>query len=256
MKDRPKLPDGTPVYDHTGIESEFRGPLDAGVHLEEIERFLGEFLGEQAGVFHEIISDKVHLDVLIFPPNELKENWTFVTSGMSDLPMNVPDDLGPREDFERAELVFTLPVTWFTAGSDGMISEDQLAQPDKYWPIGLLKFIARLPHEYDSWVWRTHTFVADGDPPEPYSTNTRMSGSILFSPLSWPDDKRVLETASGTKINFFCIIPLHPDEMMLKLNKGVDALVDGLGAAGVTDVLDAGRPSTVKKKRFFGFLGR
>ncbi|TPI45194.1 suppressor of fused domain protein [Mesorhizobium sp. B2-9-1] len=254
MIKRSKLPDGTSVYDYTGARTEFRGPTDVAVYLEEIQESLGEFLGEQAGVFHEIISDKVHLDLLVFPPNDIKNNWTLVTSGMSDLPMNAPDNLHPRQDFERAELVFMLPATWFAAGENGMISENQLADPNKYWPIRLMKSLARMPHDYGSWIWSSHTVASQGSPPEPYADNTKMSGVILLRPPSWPEGRDVLRAVDGTKINFFAVVPLHADEMTLKLNKGVKALIIALDSAGVSDVLDAGRPSIVKKKRYLGLF--
>ncbi|TPI34169.1 suppressor of fused domain protein [Mesorhizobium sp. B3-1-6] len=249
-----KLPNGTSVYDYTGVRTEFRGPTDVAVYLEEIQGFLGEFLGEQAGVFHEIISDKVHLDILVFPPNEVRNNWTLVTSGMSDLPMNVPGNLHPREDYERAELVFTLPASWFAAGENGMIPENQLADPNKYWPIRLMKSLARMPHDYGSWIWSSHTVASQDGPPEPYAENTKMSGVILLRPPSWPDKRDILRAADGTKVNFFAVVPLHADEMTLKLNKGVEALIIALDTAGVSDVLDAGRPSAVKRKRYLGLF--
>lgn len=253
---RTQLPDGTRLSVHQADDYEFRPPKDVGVHLEEIEAFLGSFLGKQAGVLHEIISDKVHLDVLVFPPNEARSNWTFVTSGMSDLPMNVPDGLEPREDFELAELVIALPANWFAGDPDGMISDAEFSQPEKYWPIRLLKSLARLPHDFDSWVWESHTFVSEGSSPEPYDSTTRMSGSILFPMIGWPDGNHVLTTADSKRINFFSIVPLHADEMTYKLNKGEAALANALDAAGVTEVLDAGRPSSIRKKGFLGFLRR
>jgi hypothetical protein len=254
MANEPQLPDGTRIFRHRDDGYEFEGPQYAGLHLEEIEAFLGGFLGEQAGVFHEIISDKVHLDILMFPPNEKRSNWTFVTSGMSDLPMNVPEDIEPRSDFELAELAIALPSDWFVRRPDGMIADEELSMPEKYWPIGLLKFIARLPHHFGSWVWESHTFVADGTPPEPYDSSTKMSGSILLPMIGWPEGKHLLTTSDGKKINFFSVVPLHADELTLKLNKGVEALANALDAAGVTDVLDAARPSSVRKNRFLGFL--
>ncbi|MER9894966.1 suppressor of fused domain protein [Mesorhizobium sp. M0119] len=248
-----QLPSGAPIYRHKADDAgDWHAPLYAGRYIEEIEPFLGGFLGQQAGVFHEILSDKIHLDILIFPPNDKRNNWTFITSGMSDLPMNVPEGLHPRSDFEFAELFIVLPADWFKASEDGMVPEDQLKEEAKYWPIGLLKFLARLPHEYGSWVWASHTFVS-AEPPEPYHSSTRLCASLLVDAnICWISGSNTLRTKDGNKINFFCILPLYADELTIALNKGVDSLAPLLDRAGVNEVIAPNRSSVVPRKRFLG----
>ncbi|WP_262922976.1 suppressor of fused domain protein [Hymenobacter cellulosilyticus] len=60
-------------------------------------------------MFHEIISDKVHLDVHVVDPSKDFPFYTLVTSGMSDLPMAVPEG---EEEARYAELCVLLPSTW------------------------------------------------------------------------------------------------------------------------------------------------
>ena len=47
-------------------------------------------LGPIDKVWHEILSDTVHLDVHHLPPSPGRNYHTLVTTGMSDLPMNAP----------------------------------------------------------------------------------------------------------------------------------------------------------------------
>jgi hypothetical protein len=48
-------------------------------------------LGEIHDVYHELISDLVHIDIHHVAPDDERPFHTLVTSGMSDLPMTVPE---------------------------------------------------------------------------------------------------------------------------------------------------------------------
>lgn len=54
----------------------------------------------------------------------------------------------------------------------------------------------------------------------------------------------------GRVVNIYCLIALHNEEMSLKLNKGPDALLQALDAAGVSDILHVERRPVVRKKLF------
>ncbi|MBH0238669.1 suppressor of fused domain protein [Methylobrevis albus] len=249
-----KSPGGDRITRHADERDGLHAPSDAAVHLEEIETFLEGFLGPSAGVLHEIVSDEVHLDVIVFGPTADRDTWTFVTSGMSDRAMNVPDGLEPPEAYQYAELVITLPGDWFPRVGEGLPPDEAFAQPGKYWPIRVLKQLARLPHLYDSWIWLGHTFAEEGTPPEPYDPTTKLAGALLISPLGWPPDRTTLVTADGTQIEFMAVFPLYPDELDYKLNKGLKPLVDALSGAGVDDTVRPDRPSSIINKGLRGLL--
>ena len=222
---------------HPGAEA----PEHAGLFLEEIESHLGSFLGEQEGVYHEIVSDRIHVDILLFGPNEQRPFWTLVTSGMSDLPMLVPSGVDPASSFERAELVISLPHDWLPSDPIESSSVDELTD-ERWWPIGWLKFAARFPHEYNSWLWAGHS-IPNGDPPEPLGPGTGMTGIVLAPPMTWPNSALVLQTALGERITFLAVYPIYTDEMELKLNEGADVLFERLLKEDVSELLDANRPS-------------
>jgi hypothetical protein len=205
---------------------------------EAIEAHVGEHLGPIETVYHELASEYVHLDVLQVPAHDGRPFHMLVTCGMSARPMTVP---AGSEDRRHAELVIGLPADW---------PLDEVSWRDErfYWPVRTLKLLARLPHAYGTFLGVGHT-IPNGDPPEPYARGTKLCCALIAPPLTLPEGTEVLELDDGP-LHFYAVVPLHRDEMDLKLAGGMDALVDHLDAARVTEVLDPGRPSSVKRKRF------
>jgi hypothetical protein len=90
---------------------------------------------------------------------------------MSDRPMTVPTDVGSSR---YCELRLCLPADW-------PISAEAFQDQRAYWPISLLKTIARLPHEYNTWIAQWHS-VPDGDPAQHYAPGTPFVG-VLVTPM-------------------------------------------------------------------------
>lgn len=139
---------------------------------------------------HEIVSDLVHVDIHIVKPIAERPFYTILTSGMSDRPMTVPEG---AEAFQYAELMICLPDTW-------LLHEDELEDESNYWPIRLLKMLARLQHEYDTWLAIDHT-VPNGDPSEPYADNTDFVCALLAVPAMEDEDFWRLEVSPDKAIS-------------------------------------------------------
>lgn len=242
---------GSVVHRYENHKYAFKPPTSGADHIEELTGYLSDFLGPSGWVSHELLSDKVHIDVLPFPPTDARPFWTFVTSGMSDLPMNVPEGIEPAHDYQYAEMVISLPREWFPGvNSFGDINFND----ENYWPIALLKFLARFPHEYNAWLWTTHT-MPNGNPPAPYAVNTRLSGALVWPPMTWPSEKRAFQRSDGACVNFLAIYPLYGDEMTIKLSKGSETLFDMMKKANLTEILDPTRKSLASKRgRLWGLL--
>ncbi len=238
-------PSGALIHRYETPDRDFEAVAGDSEHMELISDHIEEHIGPVANVFHEIISDRVHIDIHIVEPSEDRPFYTLVSSGMSDLPMKAPEGL---EDSRYSELMLCLPPSW-------PLEQDALSDENNYWPIRLLKTLCRLPHDYDAWLWMMHT-VPHGNPATPYAENTDMTGAILFPALTAPDAFDVLEVNDEKSIHFHSVVPLHSDEMDLKLERGSDALVKKLNKCNVTELLDAERASSLRKKGLFGFLGR
>lgn len=172
-------------------------------HLEEITAHVERHFGPVARVHHELLSDHVHLDVLVVEPTAERPWYVLVTSGMSDLPMPVPKaGSGPR----HAELVVMV-------SPPESLAEAALADEANYWPIRHLKRLARLPHALGTWFGPGHT-IAD-DPPEPVAPGVPFCGFGVLELLA-PEARR-LRTRDGLEIAFWQLVPMYRDELEWKL---------------------------------------
>lgn len=226
---------GQPIWRHEGPEKEWEPP-QGEMCLEEISDHIEKHVGEVAMVFHEIMSDTVHIDVHHVAPGEDRPFHTLVTSGMSDLPMTTPDPEVPR----YLELVINLPPDW-------KMTQEDWQDEAWYWPIRQLKYLARFPHKLDTFLGWGHT-IPNGDPAEPYADNTELNCIIILPQLSHPDEFDQLVIDDDKTIHFMGIVPLYQEETDLKLRKGTEALLEKLEKHGVTDVLDIARVNTAKKR--------
>ena len=120
---------------------------------------------------------------------------------------------------------------------------------ENYWPIRLMKSIARLPHEYETWIGPGHT-IPNGDPPAPYADNTPFSCALILYPVSVSEEFHKLKLEDGRTIRFYCILPLYPEETDLKLARGTDELLQRFDKHDVRDIIGLQRPNSCRKKRF------
>jgi suppressor of fused protein SUFU len=231
-----------PIYRHESVARPFRVAAETDSDLREgIEAHLCTFLGESPMVWHEIVSDLVHVDVFAWVPTDERPWHTFVTVGMSDLPMTVPPDAIAEGVARRAELMVCLQASWPVPETGATIAP----WPDEsYFPIRWLKTLARLPHEYQTWLGFGHT-VPNGDPPAPITSGTSLCGWLLLPPMTMPQAFRRLEVG-GERVDFFGIIAVYRDELDHKLAHGVESLFAGFDRDGVSELLDLTRASTVR----------
>ncbi|WP_446214993.1 suppressor of fused domain protein [Micromonospora sp. IBHARD004] len=201
---------------------------------EAIERHIEHHFGPIAFVWHELASDLVHVDVHVVAPTPARPFHTLVTSGMSDLPMAVPPAAGVSP---YAELMLCLPPDW-------PLTAEAFRDDSAYWPIRLLKTVARLPHEYHTWIGEWHS-VPNGDPAEPYAPDTPFVGVAVTPMLRCAPDARVVTTGAGKEISLLALVPLHPAEVRLKLAEGTDALLEAFDRVAVSELFDPARPSSV-----------
>ncbi len=237
-----RSPSGSRVYRHEVVDRPTRPIPDVDSPLRhEVEAHLERHLGTTPVVFHELVSEMMHLDVFMFAPTEERPFHTFATVGMSDLEMTVPPSVLAKGAAPRAEVLVCLPPTW-PLPEEG--TSDSWPE-NSYFPMRWLKSIARLPHRYQSWLGFGHT-VPNGDPPMPLSAETSLCGWMLMPPLLLPDEFRRLQVGDD-RVDFFGLIALHPDEMDRKLALGVASLYEGFDRDGVSELLDITRPSTIRR---------
>jgi hypothetical protein len=226
---------GQPIYHHDE-PSPFSVP-QGEEFIEEISNHIVRHLGPVPTVLHEIVSDTVHIDVHIILPNEHFDGIRLVTSGMSDLPMTVPDGSGCPE---FAELLVTLPAHW-------KLDQESFKDEAWYWPIRLLKYLARLPHKHNTWLGFGHT-IPNGDPAERYAPGVQFNGAIILPSVTTPPEFSQLSIPNTKSIQFYSVVPLFQEEMELKLRKGSDELLERFDKNGINDFIRLERKNVAKRR--------
>jgi suppressor of fused protein SUFU len=77
-----------------------------------------------------------------------------------------------------AELAICLPADW-------PLDQESFRDWSVPWPVRLLKQVARLPHEYGTWLGPWHS-VPNGDPAVPYAPAPPFAGMVVASMLTVP----------------------------------------------------------------------
>lgn len=99
---------GAPIFRYTDGEKEWES-ASGEESLEEISAHIEDHIGVIDMVFHELVSDTVHIDIHHVKPTAERPFHTLITSGMSDLPMIVPQGSSAAPFME---LIVTLPKDW------------------------------------------------------------------------------------------------------------------------------------------------
>jgi hypothetical protein len=172
-------------------------------NTEDRERVYADVFGESDTVLHELLPLIPHIDVYRFPPNRKRDFFTFVTGGMSDLPMNAPAELGV--DYRRAEIVF-----YSTENRDDY-SE-------------LLRRLAHFVHDNNTWLHWGHT-MPNGQPPEALFGTDNLD-TLFFMPSIVRPDSSLGERLQieSEPVNLIWCVPITAAECELKLKNGTDAL--------------------------------
>lgn len=230
-------------------ESHGDGPLMDAVR-EHFERHVGPVWK----VLHEIKSDQVHIDVYIIRADEQRPYHVLFTTGMAELPMTTPDG---AEDWRYAEVMIKLPADWPLEFDKEDLRRDEAEVERWYWPIRLLKDLARLPHEFHTWLSYGHS-MPNGDPPRPYSDGATMCGALLVAPLIDSEGFETVRVEDGRTVHLWQVMPMGPGEIEHKLTKGTDSLLELFDTMRVSDVVDPNRLDVTgarpRRKRFFGLL--
>jgi hypothetical protein len=219
---------GAPIFLHER-KKDVRPAFGNLETIDRISAHVEKHVGPVSMVYHEIISDLVHVDIHVVEPSEERPFYMLVTSGMSDMPMNVPKGL---EAFRYAELMLCLPPDWKLGRRD-------LEREENYWPIRWLKRMARFPHEYDTYLFAGHT-VPNGDPPKPFASNTKLCCMLVWMPVMVRDPRSFFELkmSEGKMVYFFSLIPIYKEEMNFKLRNGLDPLINLFVKHGVSELVD------------------
>jgi hypothetical protein len=200
--------------------------------ITSVSKHIETHLGEIAWVMHEKESPLVHVDVYVVKPPKERKHQYLVTSGMSEKSMPVP---AGASDGQYAELILGLPPDW-------PLSPEAFRDEANWWPIRLLKGLARYPHENKTWLYAGHS-IPWSDPPKPYAENTKMTSVVLLRPRLIPEEGHIIHVSKRKHIRLWGVFPLYQEEEDLKVRDGSDKLEELFDKNGVTELLDPARPS-------------
>ncbi len=205
--------------------------------LNAVEDHIEEYFGEFPTVLHEIVSPDIHCDIYVVPPTKKRNFFTLITVGMGAHLMSIPKELNPSE-YGRAELMICLPPDW-------KIGENT---DEWFWPIGVLKGLARLPINCSTWLGWGHSI----DNGSPMAGNTKLCGSLLVYPEDVDKGADVCTLPNGDTVNFFEVIPLYRSEMKFKLDHDTHSLLEKM--KGVSHIVDINRASACEGYERAGFI--
>lgn len=211
--------------------------------IEEVSAHIEKTISPYAMVFHEIVSDDLHIDIHHVPPGPKRPFHALITSGMAALPMTTPEG---ADNARFAELAIVLAPTW-------NVRHEAFHDENVYWPVRLLKVLARFPFANGTWLGYGHT-LADHDPPRPFAPATQLCAAVLLPPMSLGESFFTMERANGQTVHFWGVVPLYREELELKLASGADTLLGALDRAGVTDVVTQSRKNAARKPKLFGLF--
>ena len=229
-------PDGTKADAFWSSRKNSEPEVYSEDEMSAIEQHIQSTFGAFDQVLHELDSPDIHVDICVVPPSERRNYYTLVTMGMGAHRMNVPKELAEYK-LERAELAIALPPDW-------KLDKDSMQEQRWYWPVGLLKVLARLPISNDTWLGFGHTMEKQS----PFAEDTELCAAILTGPQDMDLDTcgEVCILPGGEEVNFYQVLPLYREEMEYKLKHDADALLERLAA--VSFVVCPDRPSCLEEE--------
>ena len=120
------------------------------------------------------------------------------------------------------------------------ISPEKFADENNYWPVRLLKSIARIPYYENSFLTFGHTISNSEE--ATYAANTDKVGAILISPIPDPLEPVICSLSSDKEIEFLQVFPVTKDEMSYRKTYDSNTLIarleDTKKALGVRKWID------------------
>jgi hypothetical protein len=109
--------------------------------------------------------------------------------------------------------------------------------------------VSRMPGEYQTFLAPGVT-IPNGEGADAFAGNTKLGCMMVFPSLTSPA-AGLLPIDDATRIEFYALWPIYPEEMKLKLDKGLEPLLKKLMEAEVSELIAVDRENLCKKKGWF-----
>ena len=208
---------------------------------DHVQQCFGEAV--QCVVFHAMFQG---LHVYCYHPQPpARPFWTLMTMGLSGFKMRVPDHIEDAEDYERCELMCYMPPEWVPPA---MLPGGPEPANEHNWPLLMIKRLANYVVIQDVWISQWHgipNFVSN-PPGGPILPNSALTGTLLAPPVvEHPDFAPFVDAVSGTKVQFWVVLPMTQDEWDLKRAHNVEALFPYLESGKISTVCQIYRRSAL-----------
>lgn len=183
-----------------------------------------EIWGEASQVVRSVDPPVPTIDICVYPPRMdhngiFLAHHTLVTTGMSDLPMTFPPGSSPP--FRRAELLM------------------YVSEPTEE-HFFLLQFLAQYPHDQRRYFVYGHTIPNV----EPFFSDSELSVALLLkSPVRFEARLPELLQIEDQRVELLWVQPITAQELTIKRQHGLDALLDLFDRHRLPYVLDERRRS-------------
>ena len=182
--------------------------------IDELESFIEKKDGKIENVIHEIVSPDIHLDILVIPPTGRRPYYKLITKGAGAYKQSVPKEYIGKVS-EYAEYCIYLPKNW-------SVSSDK---PEDYWPIKMLKRIARLPISEESWLGPYHTISWDEEG-NSFDQSTKLNSLILLNDNDKLSVQSVVKLKTGKAVAIYNLYPLYQEELDTIMQAGWNEFVN------------------------------
>lgn len=195
--------------------------------MDKVSAYIEQQYGESELVGHEMVSPDIHCDIVIVNPTEEQPYYKLVTMGAGAYQMNVPKEL-KSDVCNRAEYVIFLPEDWNL----------QSDKEEDYWPIRMLKTVARLTINTEDWLYYGHT-VNLTDDGRPVAQNTKFNSCVLLPSMNKEGQmvKPLKLGMFGKKVAFIQIFPLYQEELEYKMEHSLDEMMEMYGDEMISDLI-------------------
>ena len=219
-------------------------PVHTTPFAQEIQKHMQKYFPDrQEKVFYDRRSDYLQVDIHILEAPTKQDFHVLYTVGMSALPMQLPDNFYPEyQMLERAELIALLPAEWKVEEP----KEGEEPPESLWWPLDLLQYLARFPHEYKSWLGFGHV-IPNSEKYVPYDEKSTKLCGVMLSALH--ESISMFHAKDGTLLNLYALMPLYKEEIDFQQKEGSEALLQKMaGINGFGMIIFPDRPNVCVKQ--------
>lgn len=197
------------------------------------DHYKAAFEGLEHIVLHEFESEgpPIHIHVVSPPDAPFR---VLLTEGMSVMQMRSP---AMNKRFMELSILIPKDIHF--------IAETLLEDHPQRWIIDMLRYIAKFPHIHSTFLDAGHSIQADNDDNITWGKGCPFNSAMLLPSATLWDALTLFPSTHGD-IRILSVMPLHQEELIFRMQNGLNAFMDKVVEAQVTELLDLNRPSFIQ----------